>query len=66
MLVVDKLRCVVMVFDADFNFLTEFGYRGTRPENLIVPDDVVVDRKGRLYVTQGRMRGISVFALERQ
>ena len=65
-LVVDKLRCVVMVFDADFNFLNEFGYRGTRPENLIVPDDVVVDKKDRLYVTQGRMRGISVFALERQ
>jgi sugar lactone lactonase YvrE len=65
-LVVDKLRCVVMVFDKDFNFLTEFGYRGARPENLIVPDDVVVDRKDRLYVTQGRMRGISVFALTRQ
>ncbi len=63
--VTDKLKCVVMMFDKDFNFVTEFGYRGTRPENLIVPDDIAVDGKDRLYVSQGRRRGISVFALER-
>jgi DNA-binding beta-propeller fold protein YncE len=62
-LVADKLKCVVMVFDKDFNFLTEFGYRGARPENLIVPDDITVDAKDRVYVSQGRRRGISVFAL---
>ncbi len=62
-LVVDKLKCVVMVFDRDFTFLTEFGHRGERPENLIVPDDVAVDRKHRVYVSQGRRRGVSVFAL---
>jgi hypothetical protein len=65
LLVVDKLKCVVMVFDKDFNFLTEFGYRGGRPENLIVPDDIDVDRRDRLYVSQGRRRGVSVFALTR-
>ena len=27
--VADKLKCVVMAFDKDFNFLTEFGYRGS-------------------------------------
>jgi hypothetical protein len=63
LLVVDKLKCVVMAFDKDFRFLAEFGYRGFRPENLIVPDDIAIDRRDRIYVTQGRKRGISVFAL---
>lgn len=61
--VTDKLKCVVMVFDGDFNFVTEFGYRGSRPENLILPDDVAIDGKDRVYVSQGRRRGISVFAV---
>ena len=65
LLVTDKLKCVVMVFDKDFNFVTEFGYRGARPENLIVPDDIAVDGQDRLYVSQGRRRGTSVFALAR-
>jgi len=63
LLVTDKLRCVVMVFDKDFKFLTEFGYRGGKPENLIVPDDIAVDQRDRVYVSQGRTRGVSVFAL---
>jgi DNA-binding beta-propeller fold protein YncE len=62
--VADKLKCAVMVFDKDFTFLTEFGYRGLRPENLIVPDDVAIDHRDRLYVAQARNRGVSVFALE--
>ena len=41
--VADRLRSVVLVFDKDFNFLTEFGYRGPLPQNLIVPDDIAVD-----------------------
>jgi len=62
-LVADKLKCVVMVFDKDFKFLVEFGYRGAKPQNLVVPDDVAVDGRDRLYVSQGRRRGVSVFAL---
>lgn len=58
--VADTLRCVVMVFDRDFTFKTEFGYRGYEPDNLIAPMDVVVDG-GRVYVTQSRSRGVSVF-----
>ena len=65
LLVVDKLKCVVMAFDKDFRFLTEFGYRGARPENLIVPDDIAIDGKDRVYVSQGRRRGVSVFSLAR-
>jgi hypothetical protein len=62
-IVTDRLKCVVMVFDKDFGFLTEFGYRGARPENLIVPDDIAIDKRDRIYVAQSRKRGISVFAL---
>ncbi len=62
-LVSDKLRSVVMVFDKDFRFLSEFGYRGMGPENLIVPDNLAVDGKDRVYVSQARRRGVSVFSL---
>jgi DNA-binding beta-propeller fold protein YncE len=66
LLVSDKLRSVVMVFDKDFNFVTEFGNRGSRPENLIGPDNLAVDRTDRVYVSQARRRGVSVFALAGQ
>jgi hypothetical protein len=65
LLVADKLKCVVMVFDKTLAFVTEFGYRGTKAANLVVPDDIAVDAKDRVYVSQGRRRGISVFALSR-
>ncbi len=61
--IADKLKCAVLVFDKKFNFLTEFGYRGFRPENLIVPDDIAIDKNDRIYVTQARKRGVSVFKL---
>jgi len=61
--VLDKLKSAVQVFDKDFNFVTAFGFRGARPENLIVPDSLAIDGRDRLYVTQGRKRGVSVFGL---
>lgn len=61
--VADKLKSVVIVFDKDFNFMTEFGYRGSKPANLVAPDDIAVDRKDRVYVSQARRRGVSVFSL---
>jgi hypothetical protein len=62
--VTDRLRSVVLIFDAQFNFLTEFGYRGLGPGNLIVPDDVIVDDvNGRIYVAQAAGRGVSVYRL---
>lgn len=64
--VADKLRCVVMIFDKEFNFQNEFGYRGLRPGRLIVPMDLEIDGKNRLYVTQMRKRGISVFQITDQ
>jgi DNA-binding beta-propeller fold protein YncE len=60
MYLADKLRCVVMVYDKDFNFINEFGFRGYRPSNLIVPSDVAV-ANGNIFVSQAANRGVSVF-----
>lgn len=62
-LVADKLKCTVMVFDRNFNFVTQFGYRGSKSENLFVPDEIIIDNQDRVYVTQTRKRGVSVFKL---
>lgn len=58
----DALKSAVLVFDADFKFLVEFGYRGNRPGNLVGPRDVVV-ADGKLYVSQQARRGVAVFAV---
>jgi DNA-binding beta-propeller fold protein YncE len=60
--VADVLKSAVMVFDREFKFLGEFGYRGNRPGNLLSPRDVVV-AGGRLYVSQQAKRGVAVFQL---
>jgi hypothetical protein len=62
-LVLDKLKCAVMAYDKDYNFLTQFGSRGLKPGNLIAPDSIVIDSSDRIYVTQGRSRGVSIFRL---
>lgn len=62
-LVVDKLKCAVLVFDPEFRFMDQFGYRGSKPGNLIAPDDIAVDEGDRVYVTQAARRGVSVYRL---
>lgn len=63
-LVVDKLRCVVMIFErTNFALVKEFGNRGFKPGNLIGPDDILVDSQNRVYVSSLRKRGISVYQL---
>ena len=62
-LVVERLRSVVMVFDKEFRFLKEFGYRGDKPGNLIRPNELAMGNAGKLYVTQLRNRGVSVFSI---
>ncbi|SHJ27139.1 hypothetical protein SAMN02745165_01924 [Malonomonas rubra DSM 5091] len=60
----DRLRCVVLMFDAELNYQNEFGYRGSQAHNLVVPDDIAIDEKNhRLYVAQAANRGVSVFSL---
>ena len=60
-LVVERLRSVVMVFSQEFQFLKEFGYRGDKPGNLIRPNQVEMGNGGKIFVTQVRNRGVSVF-----
>ena len=62
-LVADKLRCVIILFDKNFNFITEFGYRGPRPDNIVGPSDLTIDNHDRLYVSQLAKRGVSVFQI---
>jgi hypothetical protein len=62
-LVADKLKCTVMVFDKNFNYVTQFGFKGARPGNLIIPDDLAIDKADRVYITQYGRRGVSVFKM---
>ncbi len=62
-LVVDRLKCTIMVFDKNFKYMTQFGFRGYRPGNLIAPDAIDIDESGRLYVTQNGRRGVSVYKI---
>lgn len=61
--VTDTLRCVIMVFDENFKFLTEFGGRGLGRGRLIGPKNLAVDDTDKVYVSQLRNRGVSVFQL---
>ena len=61
--VVDKLKAAVMVFDQNFNFVTQFGSYGKKPGNLVAPDDIAIDNRDRVYVTQMGRMGVSVFRL---
>lgn len=61
--VADRLRNVVLIFDKDRQFQGEFGYFGPRPENLVGPQHIALDAQGRLYVSQLRDRGVSVFEI---
>jgi hypothetical protein len=62
--VTDKLRCVVLVFNSDLNFVKEFGVRGLRPGNLIVPNEISVNAvAGRVFVSQMRRRGVNIYQL---
>jgi outer membrane protein assembly factor BamB len=60
--ITDRLRSVVIVYDSSLTFRTEFGYRGPRRGNLIVPNDLAVGN-GKVYVSQSGERGVSVFRL---
>jgi len=63
LLVVDKLKGAVLVFTGRFEFVAQFAARGYKPGELIYPDDLAIDGRDRVYVTQAGKRGISVFKL---
>ena len=62
-LVIDKLKCAVMIYDQTFKFITQFSERGYKPGYLIAPDDIAIDNGDRIYVTQSARKGVSVFRL---
>ena len=62
-LVVDRLKGGVLVFNRQLNYVTQFSTRGYRPGELIFPDDLVVDDRNNVFITQAGRRGISVFRL---
>ncbi|HXV77402.1 MAG TPA: hypothetical protein VD788_13880 [Candidatus Polarisedimenticolaceae bacterium] len=62
--VTDRVRNTVMVFDPEFRFLTEFGYRHSGPDGLVRPQDVISGSSGKLYITQVGNRGIAVFQID--
>lgn len=59
----DRLRNVVMVFDETFRFLREFGSRGNRGDRLTRPGELAIGNGGKLYVSQLRNKGVAVFAM---
>ena len=60
--VADRLRSVVMIFDPKFIFLGEFGYRGDRAGDMLVPDDLVIDQaENRVFVSQAANKGVGVY-----
>jgi DNA-binding beta-propeller fold protein YncE len=60
--VADRLRSVVLLFNSDFKFQGEFGYRGGLPEDLLVPDSIAIDQKGnRVFVAQGANKGVGAY-----
>ena len=62
--VADRLRSVVMIFDRQFTFLGEFGYRGDRPEDMLVPDDLAIDlAEKRIFVSQAANKGVGVYKI---
>jgi hypothetical protein len=62
-LVSDVLKCVVMVFDRNLDYVDEFGGRNNGPFGLIAPRGLVLDSKNRLYISQAEVMGVSVFQL---
>jgi hypothetical protein len=62
-LVVDRLKSTVMIFNGEYKYMSQFGFRGVKAGNLVAPSDIVIDGQDRLYVTQGGGRGIAVFRL---
>ena len=62
-MVVDKLKSAVLVFDKDFNFVTQIAGFGKKPGDLSFPDEIAIDDRDRIYVTQMVRLGINVYRL---
>ena len=61
-LIADRLRNVVMVYDESFRFVREFGQSGPERKRLVRPGDLAVGAAGKVYVSQLGNGGVAVFA----
>jgi hypothetical protein len=64
--VADRLKDVVEIFDSNFTFIRQFGYRGFRTDNLSGPRYLAVDSRNRLHVSQVNEKGVSVFQIQHE
>lgn len=62
--VIDKINARVQIFDTIGNYLTGWGSAGKGPEQLNQPEDLAIDSKGQIYVTDTRNSRIQI--LERR
>ncbi len=62
-LVADRARNAVLIFDANLRFLREFGPTGHKQEVLNRPGAMALGAGGKLYVSQLGFRGVSVFSI---
>ncbi len=58
----DRLKHAIIVFDREFNFLGEFGYRGSKLGSLVAPTNLVF-AEDKLYVSQQGNRGVAVYQI---
>ena len=56
----DILKSAIIVFDPEYQFVKEFGYRGSGPGNIAAPNELAMS-DDKLFVGQTPRRGVSVF-----
>ena len=61
--VTDLLKSAVLVFDKDFRWVKEFGYRGAKPGSIFAPVDIAAG-DGKVYISQFAKKGVSVFEVK--
>lgn len=59
--VVDVLACLIKVFDADGNFIFDFGSKGEKAGEFNLPSNIWVDAAGKIYVTDSMNFRVQVF-----
>lgn len=64
-LVLDRLRAKILVFDPQHEFVTEFGSLGFGPGQFYHPAALAATASGKVYVAQGFQGRVQVFRLGR-